>query len=101
MTEPGGTYLHTETMGRSFCEAMATGLPCISSFIGGIPEIVRSNVDGILVDATAYRAQMDALARLIDTPALRTRMGTCARQKATESYSWETVGSQYRALLLV
>ncbi len=36
-----GGYIHTETMGRSFCEARSVGLPIVCTNVGGIPEVLK------------------------------------------------------------
>lgn len=96
--EEGGSYIHTETMGRSFCEAMAAGLPIVTSDVGGIREVVRSGIDGFLLDPADDMAKRAALARLIDNPRERANIGRAARQSAEERHSWETVVARYRLL---
>lgn len=62
-------------------EAMAQGRPVIASAGGGLPEIVGDGETGLLVapgDAIALRA---AMARLLDDPDLRERMGTRGRER--------------------
>ena len=59
----------------SLMEAMAAGKPVIASAISGIPELVRHEVNGLLVDA-AYPQRIEAaIRRLIEDPALRARLG--------------------------
>ncbi|HYC93503.1 MAG TPA: glycosyltransferase [Thermoanaerobaculia bacterium] len=61
-------------------EAMAAGKPVVASAISGIPELVRHEVSGLLVDA-AYPQRMEAtVRRLIEDPALRQRLGEAGRQ---------------------
>ena len=97
MQEPGGTYVHTETMGRSFCEAMASGLPVISSRVGGIGEVVRSGTHGILT-AEDLHERTAALTQMIENEPLRKKLGVQARQYAERQYAWENVCSHYREL---
>lgn len=40
---------HIENNSNSLCEAMLVGMPCISSFVGGIGSLITDNYDGILV----------------------------------------------------
>ncbi len=67
-------------------EAMAREIPCVATFVNGIPELIRHEVDGLLVapsDATQLAA---AIARLLDDAALRRRLGAAGRQRVLEKY---------------
>jgi glycosyltransferase involved in cell wall biosynthesis len=68
-------------------EAMASGLPVVSTRVGGIPEIVTDGVTGFLVDSQDEDGLLDAVHKLICNPRLRETMGTQARQKVVMSYS--------------
>ncbi|RYG49451.1 glycosyltransferase family 1 protein [bacterium] len=63
-------------------EAMATGVPVISTETGAIGEAVRDGVDGFLVPPGDATALSGAMARLMADPALRARMGASARERA-------------------
>jgi glycosyltransferase involved in cell wall biosynthesis len=60
-------------------EAMASGLPVVSSLLSGIPELVENGVSGILVEPRDSAGLADALERLARDPALRARMGAAGR----------------------
>jgi colanic acid/amylovoran biosynthesis glycosyltransferase len=64
-------------------EAMAAGLPVISSCHAGIPEIISNGVHGILVQEKDHQGLVDALAALIENHDLREKMGRAAARKAT------------------
>lgn len=61
-------------------EAMATGLPVVSTPVGGIPELVEHDRNGLLVPEKDPLALANALERLLDDNARRTSLGTAARQ---------------------
>jgi len=67
-------------------EAMAMGIPCVSTFIAGIPELIRNGEDGLLVPASDVEALGEALALLMDEPELRQRLAASARQRVLEHY---------------
>jgi len=70
-------------------EAMATGLPVISTAIGGIPEMVVENETGFLVSPGDVAALAGAIERLFDEIGLAQRLGECGFQRARELFSIE------------
>jgi glycosyltransferase involved in cell wall biosynthesis len=72
----------------SVMEAMACGLPVVCSIIGGTPELIAHEVDGLLVkqgDVDGISAALQALAR---DPGLRLRLGQAARAKAEAAFGY-------------
>jgi glycosyltransferase involved in cell wall biosynthesis len=67
-------------------EAMAMEIPCVTTWITGIPELIRHEVDGLLVAPSNEEDLAAALGRLLDDPELRLRLGRSARQRVLESY---------------
>ncbi len=68
-------------------EALASGLPAISTAVSGIPEIIDTEVDGILVapdDAEALSREME---RLLTSADLQKKFGTNGRKKAAERFN--------------
>ncbi|HZT33965.1 MAG TPA: glycosyltransferase [Bryobacteraceae bacterium] len=70
-------------------EAMAMEIPCITTWINGIPELVRDAVDGILVAPSDDEALAEAIARLMDDVGLRRRLGQAGRRRVLERYDLE------------
>ncbi len=71
-------------------EAMATGLPVITTAMGGIPDIVEHGRTGYLLPPGDGRALGAALRRLIDDPALRQAMGQAGRERAVARFDART-----------
>jgi glycosyltransferase involved in cell wall biosynthesis len=70
-------------------EAMAAGLPVVSTPVGAIPEMVDHGRTGLLVPAGAPDALRAALERLSD-PVVRARMGAAAHARARERFDAAT-----------
>ncbi len=68
-------------------EAMAMEIPCVTTWITGIPELIRNGEDGLLVPPGNERALADAIARLMDDPALRSRLGPAGRARVLAAYN--------------
>jgi glycosyltransferase involved in cell wall biosynthesis len=70
----------------SVMEAMASGLPVVSTAVGGVPELVRDGETGLLVPSEDAGALARAIQALVDDPARRQAMGAAARQHAVASF---------------
>jgi colanic acid/amylovoran biosynthesis glycosyltransferase len=68
-------------------EAMATGLPVVSSRHSGIPELVEDGVTGLLAEERDVNGLADHLARLIDDPGLYTRLAAAGRTRVEEEFN--------------
>jgi glycosyltransferase involved in cell wall biosynthesis len=67
-------------------EAMAMEIPCVTTYITGIPEMIRDGVDGLLVAPSDLEALVEALAKLMDNAPLRERIGKSGRMRVLERY---------------
>ena len=67
-------------------EAMAMGIPCVSTQITGIPELIRNGTDGLLVAPSDLDALVEALAKLMDDAALRERFSRNGRKRILQQY---------------
>ncbi len=63
-------------------EALACGLPIVSTTVSGVPEIVDSGEDGLLTPPDDPEAVADAITRLLESPPLRSRFAVNGRKKA-------------------
>lgn len=64
-----------EASGTVFVEAGAAGLPVVGTRVDGVPEMMKEGVSGLLVPLDDVPALTNAIRRLIEDPALRSRMG--------------------------
>jgi colanic acid/amylovoran biosynthesis glycosyltransferase len=79
-------------------EAMAMEIPVISTCINGIPELIDSGDNGILVSPGDAEALFLKIKLLIEEPLLRARMGQQARRKVEEAYNLSTNCNQLVSL---
>jgi glycosyltransferase involved in cell wall biosynthesis len=70
-------------------EAMATGLPVVSTVTGGIPEMVIDDETGFLVPAGDASALADAIEKLVVDPSLARHLGEKGHKRASELFSIE------------
>lgn len=75
-------------------EAMASGLPVVTTSHAGSSETISEGIDGFVVPPCDAGALADAVTHLVEDAALRNRMGSAARSKVMRSYSWETYGRE-------
>ena len=75
-----------DTFGYAVLEAMAIGVPVVAYRLHAVPELVQDAVTGILVDPGDTTEFASALARLVDDPDLRRRMGHAARARVLAHY---------------
>jgi glycosyltransferase involved in cell wall biosynthesis len=83
------TYYHNECLPLVLLEAMQNGLPVVSTFEGGIPDIVEDGVTGFLVQQKNAEQLADKLEILIQNQALREQMGRAGREKFLREYTLE------------
>jgi glycosyltransferase involved in cell wall biosynthesis len=79
-----------EGMPNVLIEAMAAGLPVVSTQLTGIPELVDSGRTGILVPPANAVALADALEELSGDADLRGRMGAAGRERVLRLYDRRT-----------
>lgn len=87
-----------EAFGIVLAEAMACGVPCVATRVGGAPDVVQDGVTGRLVPYGDARALADALAALLADPEARRRMGAAGRARALADFSWDAVVDRTLAL---
>ena len=79
----------------SLLEAMALGIPSVASQVGGIPEVVRSGSDALLVEGRAPETWASELATLLDAPEACSAMGKRGRTRVIRSFSVERMTERY------
>lgn len=70
-------------------EAMAFGLPVVSTLTSCIPEVVEDGVTGILVPWDDSGTLADAIITLLDNPEMARSMGQRGRMRVERNFTWE------------
>jgi glycosyltransferase involved in cell wall biosynthesis len=83
-----------ETMGYAVLEAMSSGCPIVATAVGGIPELITNQKNGLLVPSHDARALAAACQILLDDPALAERLGRQAWQDCRDRYGPESMARE-------
>ena len=89
---------HSEGFPMVVVEAMAVGLPVVSTRVGAIPEMIEEGSGGLLVDAHDTAGLVTALRTLAEDPAMRARMGMFNFYKSRTEYAYSVVARQLVSL---
>jgi len=68
-------------------EAMAMEVPCVATWVNGIPELIRDGEEGLLVAPSTEEELAAAMERLLADPALGRRLGQAGRQRILAEYN--------------
>jgi glycosyltransferase involved in cell wall biosynthesis len=77
----------SEGLALVLLEAQSFGIPIVATHVGGIPEIIRDEEEGLMVDPDEPNQLAQALRRLIVDPELRTRLGKAGKEVA-RAHAW-------------
>jgi len=88
----------SETFGVAIVEASACGLPIIVSDIGGLREVAKNEITGLIVPKRDVAATANAIVTLINNDELRARMGMAGRDFVLEHYEWNENASRMERL---
>ncbi len=93
----------SEGVSNAALEAMAMGLPVVTTDAGGMSEAVRDGIEGVVVPRRAPERMADALAQLLASPVRRIALGHAARERVEKKFSIDRQISrfvaEYEALL--
>jgi spore coat protein SA len=88
-----------EAFGLVNVEAMASGTPCIGSRIGGIPEIIRHNRNGLLVsNYRSPQALADSILKLAKNKPFAGKLASRGRMDTVRSFSWRATAKKLLSL---
>jgi glycosyltransferase involved in cell wall biosynthesis len=84
----------TEGTPGAMLEAMAMGLPVVSTAVGGIPEVVRDDA-GLLAAPEDEERLSDSLGLLVDDEKLRAKLGSIAKARVQSQFSLDSVTRKF------
>jgi len=86
-----------DNMPNSVLEALASGVPVVSTRVGGVGHIVEHDRSALLVPAGDDAAMAQALQRVLDDPALAQRLRAAGLAEAA-AYTWDQIGPRWQAV---
>ena len=87
-----------DTMGYMLLEPMSLGCPLVATAVGGIPEVIENQRNGLLVPSQDVNAMASACRTLLNDPTLAVRLGRQAWLDCRDLYSPDTVANQTAAV---
>ena len=84
-----------EGLGIVFMEAMACGLPVITTNKGGMVDIIEDEKTGFLIEPENSAQIEEQLLKLLRNESLRKRMSDSAQAKAINDFSWKSAAARY------
>lgn len=96
-----GSGLDVEGLGIVFLEASAAGVPVVAGNSGGAPEAVKDGETGRVVDGRSVEEITEAVAGILDDPALGARMGEAGRRWVEADWNWAAHTARLSELLRV
>ena len=80
-----------ENLPFAVLEAMSTGLPVVTTTVGGIPEMIDSGKNGFLVEPANSRALANRILYYLEHPEVASEMGLLARETVENHFDWRLI----------
>jgi L-malate glycosyltransferase len=84
----------TEGLSNSLLEAMAVGLPCVATAVGGAPDVIKNGFSGWLVSPDDPQALKSAIIDVLNDLPGQEGLKYQARAKITQEFALTTVASR-------
>lgn len=88
----------SEGTAMTLLEAMASGLPCVATDVGGNGEIVKDKVTGFIISSDDHDALAERICQLLGNANLMARMGRAGRERYKERFTVEEMVRAYESL---
>jgi glycosyltransferase involved in cell wall biosynthesis len=90
---------HFEALGNTALEAMASGLPIVTSGVGGLADFCVDDANALLYAPRSPESMAAALGRMLDDAALRRRLGAAGQDTVARGFELNSVMDQYASLI--
>jgi len=84
----------SDAYGIAFLEAWASGKPVIGANSGATPEVIRENIDGMLVEFDDPQDLSKKIITLLKKPKLREKLGKAGKLKVAQDLTWEKIADK-------
>lgn len=84
-----------EGLPLTLLDAMAAGLAPVATEVGGVPEVIRHEIEGLLVPAGDVQALTNACLRLITDEGVRRKFGRSSRDRVLRDFTAEKMSRRY------
>ena len=88
----------TEGLPNAVLEYMAAGLPVVATTVGGVPEIIENEANGLLIPPENPAALSGALLRLLKDEEMRKRLGKAGRERVMAQFNFACVMARLKQL---
>jgi glycosyltransferase involved in cell wall biosynthesis len=90
----------SDAFGIAFLESWAAGKPVIGANIGATPEVIKDNVDGLLVEFDDPNDIAEKVVLLLKNKRMRKNFGLAGKLKVTQHYTWNIIAEKTRNVYL-
>ena len=84
----------SDAFGIAYLEAWAAGKPVIGANIGATPEVIRDNIDGLLVEFDSPKDIAEKVIKLLKNKRLRKKFGEAGKLRVFQNYTWDIVAEK-------
>ena len=75
---------------------MSCGCACIASNVGGVPDLIDNEKNGLLVEAANSKELKEKINYLLENESVRKKLGQAARKKVVKNFTWDIVAKETR-----
>ncbi len=90
----------TEGLPNVILEAIASGTPIVTTDAGGITDIIKDKITGILVEQKNSPQLSEKIIELLEKDKLRNRLSKEAKKQLLNSFTYHTIGKKYQEIIL-